>query len=128
MTTNRDYMIKLAHMYEAHSHDEVVYMEHHPLPHSLVTEENKAKYGHLAFFTVGRNATHYFSLAVDESDKVYYRSLYKDYEPIWGDRDPEKCDWQDPNTCPVDYEDIVEEHIHLLEDDIQVDAIYMGHW
>jgi len=125
--TNLQYIQILAKMFASHSEDPKVY-EKTKIEISKSIKEENAEYKHISFYSVGRNASHHFYLGVDDSDNVYYRSLYRDEECVWGDRDPAKCDWKNPDTMPIDYISIVEESIHKMDKDIQKEHVYMGHW
>lgn len=107
--TNREYVMMLAQMFCVKSDDPIAYSKVNPDAHSPVDESNKVEFGHLKFYTVGRNSSHKFSLAVDDNDNVYYRSFAVNYN--------------------YDTEiETVYERIHKMESSIQGQIPYMGHW
>lgn len=106
--TNREHVMILAKMYWAGSRDASEYEKADLIPSKVQKTSNKEEFGHIEFFTVGRNSSHDFSLGVDALDNVYYRAF-----ACWfDDNDPEK--------------DVIDEHIHKVTKPLG--ELYMGHW
>ena len=81
------------------------------MPLSDQDKENRRLYGHLVFFHVGRNASHEFSIAVDDQDRVFKRAIGEGYSNI-----------EDDDEIPP-----MDQHIRLFKGDFQKDPGYMGH-
>ncbi len=107
--TNREYVMMLAKMYFAGSHNPAEYETATPQPSKVYKTNNKEEFGHIEFFLVGHNASHDFSLGVDALDNVYHRSF---------------CAWYDEDHA----KDVVEENIEKVTYNIQGKNIYIGHW